>query len=614
VLDSLASEMLEDFGPYRVVRKIAVGGMAETYLVRQLGIEGVERTVVLKRILPTYVDNPEFVTMFLDEARLLAALSHPHIAQVFDVGQIGDGYYMVMEFVRGPSLGALLTASAQAGMGALPERPALAIALGIAEALAYVHSRQDELGRPMNIVHRDLNPANVMVSYDGAVKVIDFGIAKAATKVYETRTGVIKGTYGYIAPEQLTRAAQVDHRADVFALGILMYEMCVGQHPFDLSDEPNFVDRLLNARYKRPRRVISSFPKTLDRLIARCLSPHPEGRPQDVPQFIEELTAYMAERGMVPTMGDVAALALGLVPDAEGPQPLKPLTAVEEKRPLLRDVSHTVKLPQQEDGVGVSAQPSLASLLDSQERTVRVGTRHLPGAVGADGSETTISPMAQNLRAAAGARRQPSAADERSPHGFAAVRPVQSPRPRATDKGTPSTSTSRRQPRESPLKRALVVASSAALVLTVGVVAFVTARAIGGTGAPPGASPPTPAAGVESGRRLDAPIEHAPAKRTGTLTALQVLSEPTGAHVHVNGEDVPVVTPATVAIPEGAETVWIRVELPGFVTQQREVQAMAGQARFVMVPLDDPDAGPEAGQGAGTAKAPRDRRGIRRLP
>ena len=149
--------------------------------------------------------------------------------------------------------------------------------------------RKDELGRPLGVVHRDLHPSNVLVSYDGAAKLIDFGIAKAATKVYETRTGVIKGTYGYIAPEALAGSAPVDRRADVFALGILLYEMCVGVHPYDVSDEPNLLSRILEARYRRPSEVRPDVPADLDAIIAKCLAPAPDGRPDDVAAVIVAL-------------------------------------------------------------------------------------------------------------------------------------------------------------------------------------------------------------------------------------------------------------------------------------------------------------------------------------
>lgn len=332
----MRTQRLHDFGPYTILRSIATGGMAEIYLARQRAIEGVERTVVIKRILEARADDEEFITMFLDEARLLAALSHPNIAQVFDVGRVDGTYYLAMEHIRGPTLRMLLSAVRE-GDALLPEREALGIAVAIAEALRYAHGRRDEVGRPLDIVHRDLNPANVMVSYDGAVKLIDFGIAKAATKVYETRAGVVKGTYGYIAPEALVGKGPVDHRADIFAMGVLLYEMCVGAHPFDVSDEPNLVDRILEARYRRPREVRSELSEDLDLLISRCLSPRPERRPEDMNELLDALVERLSQERLVPTQRALAGLVHRLLPDEEGPAPLRPLARPHGPRPFGND-------------------------------------------------------------------------------------------------------------------------------------------------------------------------------------------------------------------------------------------------------------------------------------
>lgn len=315
----------ERFGPYRIERRIATGGMAEIFLAKQQTLEGVERPVVLKRILPDFNRNEEFITMFLDEARLLASVSHPNIAQAFDLGQLGEAYYLVMEYVRGPTLNNLLRSTERQSGNPLPLKAALGITLGIAEALAYVHECRDEFGRPLQIVHRDLNPANVIVSYDGAVKLIDFGIAKAATKVHQTRTEVVKGTYGYIAPEQLTHSEPVDHRADVYGLGVLLYEMLVGVHPFDAPHMLKIVEAMMRGDFIPPAQRVPGLPASLNTLVCRCLAKQPADRPQSVRALIKELVEVMAAHAAVCTMGDLSALARSLVPDKEGPAPMKAL-------------------------------------------------------------------------------------------------------------------------------------------------------------------------------------------------------------------------------------------------------------------------------------------------
>ncbi len=534
---------LQDFGPYRIVRQLAVGGMAEIYLARPRGLEGIERTVVLKRILERYAHDGEFVTMFLDEARLLAALTHPNIAQVFDVGQVDHTYYLVMEHVRGPTLGRLLGAARE--HGGLPRRVALGIGLGIAEALHYVHERKDELGRPLDIVRRDLNPANVMVSYDGAVKLIDFGIAKAATKVYETRTGVVKGTYGYIAPEQLAGETPVDRRADVFALGILLYEMCVGVHPFDVSDEPSLIDRILQARYRRPREVRPDFPAALDALIASCLDPDPAGRPSDVASVIEELAAHLGALGMVPTQHGLAAVTQALIPDGEGPRPLKRLTS--PRRIPFRDAPDTRKVRVRD--TDETTAPTHAPKIDPWTvPTVRFE----------DEAQLTLE---QEDATVVSDREHDH--DDEPPTTLIAMPSDRPPPPRDEATWVPT-------PKRSPsLPRWLGLALGLAGLLASGLAAFFVARAFS-------ADATTPTA-IE-------PVARTSAAAPAAVT-LRVVSDPPGARVSVDGEPAEGVTPLVLTIPAERGHVWLRLAKTGHLDQEREVSATVGEARFVLPPL-----------------------------
>lgn len=565
---------LEDFGPYRIVRQLAVGGMAEIYLARQRGLEGIERMVVLKRILERHAHDAEFVTMFLDEARLLAALSHPNIAQVFDVGQVEGTYYLVMEHVRGPTLGKLLSAAKDSGAAALPRREALGVGLAVAEALHYVHERKDELGRPLDIVHRDLNPANVIVSYDGAVKLIDFGIAKAATKVYETRTGVVKGTYGYIAPEQLLGETPVDRRADVFALGILLYEMCAGVHPYDVSDEPNLIDRVLEARYRRPREVRPDIAPELDDLIARCLKPRPGGRPADMEEVIESLAAHLAAQRMVPTQHALAELTRRLVPDGEGPRPLKRLT-MQRSRPFAVPPS-TRKLRvanTPEDPTEPTRAPEPAHDDPWAVPTVRF-----------DGDGLTLENGAPPGPAPPTRAHRPPIDDdsEEIPTTLMALPHADAPAPRR-----PSTPPSSAAPRSSrpplgagdvstyvPLRRkqrvpGLVVGVIGALgLLGAGLGAFFAARAL------------APAEPAVAAREPEPIVAAAP-----VAARLRIVSEPPGARVHVDGRAAEGVTPLVVTIPAGRRSVWLRLAKSGHLDQEREVSAAVREARFVLPPL-----------------------------
>src|SRR5262245_42270613 len=210
-------------GKYRIRRLVTVGGMAEIYVARTAGIEGFEKEVIVKRILPHLAADPEFVQMFLDEARLAATLHHPNIVQVYDIGRDEEhGYFFSMERVHGHDLGRVLAAAADRKRGLALEH-ALSIVAGLAAGLHYAHEQ--------GIVHRDVSPSNVLVTYDGCVKVVDFGVAKAMANRSKTRDGAIKGKVSYMSPEQW-RGLTVDRRSDVFALGILLFELTTGKRLF----------------------------------------------------------------------------------------------------------------------------------------------------------------------------------------------------------------------------------------------------------------------------------------------------------------------------------------------------------------------------------------------
>ncbi len=219
---------------YRLVRKLAAGGMAEVFLAKVVGAEGFEKPVAVKRVLPSLAQDKEFIELFLREAKLTVSLQHANVVQVFDLGGSHGQYYMVMEFVDGENLRTLQRAAAglQVGLGM---REVCFIVQQVAEGLAYAHEKLDAAGRPLNIIHRDINPSNVMIAAAGEVKLADFGIAKAANVQSGTQAGVVKGKVGYLAPEQV-RGGTVDQRADLFLLGLLLYELLSGQQLFSGPD------------------------------------------------------------------------------------------------------------------------------------------------------------------------------------------------------------------------------------------------------------------------------------------------------------------------------------------------------------------------------------------
>ncbi len=276
-------------GRYELIRRLAVGGMAELYLARARGIEGFEKIVVLKRILPQFAQSSDFVGMFLDEARLSATLQHPNIAQVYDIGQWSGSYFFTMEYVRGEDLRAILKAIARSGRR-LPLQHMLTIVAGAAAGLHAAHERRDDEGRSLGIVHRDVSPSNVLVSYDGAVKLVDFGVAKAAQRQSETRAGTLKGKIAYMSPEQCL-CKPLDRRSDVFALGILLYELTTGRRLFKADSDFEAMNRIVAGDMVPPTAVLPKYPKRLEAIVLKALQREPSGRyatAQDLQLALEE--------------------------------------------------------------------------------------------------------------------------------------------------------------------------------------------------------------------------------------------------------------------------------------------------------------------------------------
>src|ERR1041385_367119 len=216
---------------YEILCRLAEGGMAEIFLARARSVTGLERHVVLKRILPDRGRDPQWIQMFLDEAHLTGQLQHPNIAQLFDVGRICDRLFFTMEYIHGEELREILGRSAALSTN-VPLPIVVAIGSAVAAGLQHAHERCGIDGKPLGIVHRDVTPSNVMVSYDGAIKVVDFGIAKAHLRGSETEAGAVKGKVAYMSPEQCRSSRTVDHRTDIFALGILLWESCTATRLF----------------------------------------------------------------------------------------------------------------------------------------------------------------------------------------------------------------------------------------------------------------------------------------------------------------------------------------------------------------------------------------------
>jgi serine/threonine protein kinase len=229
--EAVAPSGPDRFGQYELLERIASGGMAELFRARRSGVEGFQKIVAIKKILPHIAGNDEFITMFADEAKLAAQLNHPNIVHIFDLGKIeSGGYFIAMEFVEGRDLRAILKSAREIGQP-LPVPLSIYIACKIAAALDYAHRRRESDGRELKIVHRDVSPQNILISYEGDIKLCDFGIAKAASKASQTESGALKGKVRYMSPEQAW-GKPIDRRSDLFSLGAVLFEMLTEQPLF----------------------------------------------------------------------------------------------------------------------------------------------------------------------------------------------------------------------------------------------------------------------------------------------------------------------------------------------------------------------------------------------
>jgi len=280
--------MAVPFGSYVLERWLAQGGMANIFLATYTGPLGFEREVVLKVILPEYAHHPGFISMFLDEARLAARLNHPNIVQVHDLGQVGGYYYIAMEYVAGPSLSRAVARARREGR-TLSTGLTLFVIGELLEALSYAHQRRDRSGRPLGIVHRDVTPQNVLLSFDGHAKLTDFGVAKANINLHDSQAGVIKGKYSHMAPEQCL-GRPVDERADLFAVGIVLHELLTGKPLFLRPTTYEMMRAVIDEPIPSPSEINPKSPGELDGVVLKALARNPVHRYPNALAFLDTLS------------------------------------------------------------------------------------------------------------------------------------------------------------------------------------------------------------------------------------------------------------------------------------------------------------------------------------
>jgi hypothetical protein len=297
-------------GKYQLVKRLSVGGMAEIFLARVVGLPGFQKLVVVKRILPQLAGDPQFVNMFLDEARIAATLQHPHIVQTYDVCVADGNYFIAMEYLHGEDVRSILRAAFKQGRRLAPEH-VLQIMIALSAGLHYAHEREDFDGKPLSIVHCDVSPGNVIVTYEGGVKLVDFGIARAANRAHETRSGTLKGKIGYMSPEQ-ARAEKLDRRTDVFAAGVILYELSLGRRLYRGTSDYEVLHQIVQGKITPPRKIDPEYDPELERIVMRALTYDRDKRYQtahDLQMALEDLARerrlYLSTTGLKQLMGEL---------------------------------------------------------------------------------------------------------------------------------------------------------------------------------------------------------------------------------------------------------------------------------------------------------------------
>jgi len=318
----------QQLGDYHLLEKIATGGMAEVYRARASGLAGFQKILVIKRILPSLASDDEFIRLFIDEAKIAEAVRHANIVQIFDVNEVNGQYYMALEYVHGLDLARLVARGKD--QGPFPIRLALFITAEVLKALAFAHDRRDGSGQPLNVVHCDISPQNILISYSGEVKITDFGISRAAFQA-KSLHDVVRGKYAYMSPEQV-EGKKLDGRSDIFSLGIVLFELLTGRRLFKAKTRDETIARVRRAEVPSPRGYRPEVSTGLEQLLRRSLEARPEDRYPSAQIMLEELGTLMVREGVRASNNDLAEYVRSVVESAdqrERPRgPLEPQSVV----------------------------------------------------------------------------------------------------------------------------------------------------------------------------------------------------------------------------------------------------------------------------------------------
>ncbi|MEZ4475362.1 MAG: serine/threonine-protein kinase [bacterium] len=297
------------FGDYYLFERVAVGGMAEVFKGVSYGVEGFERLFAVKRVLPNISEDQEFIEMFIDEAKIAVQLTHANIGQIFELGNADSSYFIAMEFVQGKDLRAIFDTARRRGTH-LDIAMCCHVVKEVCEALEYAHNKRNERQLPLDLIHRDVSPQNILVSYDGEVKLIDFGIAKAAGKASKTQAGILKGKFGYMSPEQV-RGKTIDRRSDLFSLAVVLYELLTLERCFQGESDFSTLEKVRRVDIRRPAEINRAIPPELEDILLRGLSRDPADRYQSASEFQDALQKFLYQSGSFYARKDLAGYMRG---------------------------------------------------------------------------------------------------------------------------------------------------------------------------------------------------------------------------------------------------------------------------------------------------------------
>lgn len=340
-------------GRFTLLEKIAEGGMAAVFRARYVGEKGFSKIVAVKRILPERACDQRFVHMFLDEARAATLLQHQNIVQVLELGKEGDEFFIAMEYVEGTDLKQLL-GMLRKKHELLPLSYVLYILMQILQGLDCAHRAKDTCGNPLHMVHRDISPSNILVSWNGEVKITDFGIAKWLHRSQETTAVGVKGKYSYMSPEQV-RGERLDHTSDLFSVGAVLFEMLTSQKLFDGASDLEIIERVKNVAM--PCECFASLPPEISSTLSKALAPKKEMRFQTATDFLQEVKNVMQEKGMLVTTGDFGSYLCSravLLSRRVGVTLSSPSSSQHETRCSQRASSHHLKVAYRAMGLACS--------------------------------------------------------------------------------------------------------------------------------------------------------------------------------------------------------------------------------------------------------------------